>query len=303
MTPEEKLLALIQQDKREADHAAKTPPVVATTPVIPPPAQPSSEPSKPPLTENVAISAEKKLKLAEPKAEDRGQRTVDSVPKAEILKSEIQDVKLPPVQSPKPDLQRQPAVSGVEVAASPVPNSPPLSPVPVVMSSPGFRSGGGSGILLLNRVLGVVVLVLVAIVFYSVASIRPGIADALERQVSGAGSMSVASSVVSGEAGLGVDAYLDKVGTRNIFVPKTMEKNGVSSKVEPAGAPKDLKLVAVSMESLSPADSMAIIKSKSDSKTYFVKLGQTVGDTDYVLDRVLSDRIVLKQGKQEYELK
>ena len=48
---------------------------------------------------------------------------------------------------------------------------------------------------------------------------------------------------------------------------------------------------------------MAIIRGKADSKTYFVKLGQTVGDTDYVLDRVLPDRIILKQRKQEYELK
>jgi hypothetical protein len=148
-----------------------------------------------------------------------------------------------------------------------------------------------------------VVLGLVVVIFYAVMSIKPGIAKEVERQIEGAGSLSLTPQMIVEESVPALEFYLDKVSARNPFVAKVVTGPSGAVASEKAGAPKDLKLIAVSLDAAAPADSMAIIKSKTDSKTYFVKLGQTVGDTDYVLDKVLADRIVLKQRKQEYELK
>lgn len=164
--------------------------------------------------------------------------------------------------------------------------------------------GAVSPLLLLNRGLAVLVLGLIVGVFFAVMSIKPGIAKELERQIDGAGSLSVTPQMIVEESIPVLDFYLDKITTRNPFIARVQPgPDGVPVKVEKAGAPKDLKLMAVSVDAASPADSMAIIKSKTDSKTYFVKLGQTVGDTNYQLEKVMDDRIVLKMGKQEFELK
>lgn len=329
MTPEEKLLALIQQDKRQAEGGAKaatTAPAPSVAPIAAPsgPPEPVTPPPKPkpapevapspvqpvqsaPVSaksvpvETAAVPPEKKLKLVEPKADPvpKGAATMEVKETKGEIRSPKSEVSEPQGESREAKGDR-PTEAG-PVAAARVSTSPVD---PNTLAGPAFRPGGGSGVLLLNRILGVVVLVLVGVVFYSVASIRPGIAKALERQISGAGSLSVTPAVITNEGAISVEACLDKVSGRNIFVVKAKEQGGgAAAKAESAGAPKELKLVAVSMDSASPADSMAIIRSKSDSKTYFVKTGQTVGDTDYVLDRVLVDRVVLKLRKQEFELK
>jgi type II secretory pathway component PulC len=64
-----------------------------------------------------------------------------------------------------------------------------------------------------------------------------------------------------------------------------------------------LKLVGISMDTAVPEESLAIIRNKVDSKTYFVKVGESVGDTGIILARVLADRVILKSQKQELELK
>lgn len=170
------------------------------------------------------------------------------------------------------------------------------------MSNVRSSPSRASPLLLLNRSLAVLVLGLIVGVFFAVMSIKPGIAKELERQIDGAGSLSVTPQMIVEESIPVLDFYLDKVATRNPFIARVPPPLP-GEKVEKAGAPKDLKLMAVSVDAASPADSMAIIKSKTDSKTYFVKLGQTVGDTNYQLEKVLEDRIVLKMGKQEFELK
>ena len=165
-------------------------------------------------------------------------------------------------------------------------------------------SGGTSGMTLVNRVLAVVVLALLVLVVYSVASSRSVIGKALDRQVSGAGSLSVPPQVVLEDQIPKLELYLEKISARDLLAEYVVKKPGdVAVRPEAEGAPKDLKLVAVSVDSASDGESMAIIKSKADSKTYFVKQGQTVGGTDYVLEKVLADRIVLKLRKQQYELK
>lgn len=212
----------------------------------------------------VPQSAEKKLKLAEPK------------PEARDLSSEI----------------------STEVSESRAPSPQPVISAPLY---PAFRD---SGVVVLNRILGGVVLVLGVMVFYSVAGMQRSIDVDVQRQVNGAGVMAVTSLSVPDDPVPPVDFFLEKVGVRDFFVPKlaSKEKSG-SVTPEPTGMAKDLTLVAVSMDSAAESDSMAIIKNKSNSKTYFVKVGESVGDTGFVLEKVLVDRIVLEQRKQKFELK
>ena len=208
-----------------------------------------------------------------------------------------------PVIVEKPAVVPAPAIASAKAAALPI--TPQREGIPPVENTFAFvQKGAGSRLTFLNRVLAAVVLALLAIVVYSIASIRPGIGKALDRQISGAGSLSLAPQVVIEEKVPRLEMYLEKISVRDILAEFVVPKPGeVVAKPEIAGAPKDLKLVAVSVDSASAEDSMAIIKSKADSKTYFVKAGQTVGDTEYVLEKVLADRVVLKLKKQQYELK
>jgi hypothetical protein len=122
--------------------------------------------------------------------------------------------------------------------------------------------------------------------------------------MNGAGEMSVTPIAISDEPVPAAEFFQEKVSSRNFFAPRTVEKGKTGTDVpETLGLTKDLKLVAVSMDATTASDSMAIIKTKADSKTYFVKIGENVGDTGFVLTKVLADRIVLKQRKQEFELK
>ena len=145
-------------------------------------------------------------------------------------------------------------------------------------------------------------ILLIALVALRIGAIRPGIAEALEKQVSGAGNRPLKPLVISEETVPALDAYLDKVSVRNLFIPKVAAKEGGATP-EPVGSPKDLKLVAISIDSSVVSESIAIIKNKGDSKTYFVKSGQTIGSTEYVLDKVFSDHVIIKLRKQEFELK
>ena len=318
MTPEEKLLALIQQDKRQAEGAAAKPvapvspeasPVLAPQPVAvaptpapsvppveriaPPPASDSKKTSVP-----VAIPGDKKLKLADP---------VMPKPVDPVVEKTGSPAPVPVVTAPLPvAVSKEPALPA---SSTPAPAVIPQAqealqeePVSsVVLDGRGISSG--SRLVLINRALGGLVLALVVLVFYRVGAIQPEISKSIDKQISGAGSMSVAPLVITEQAAPQLETYLDKVGARNIFQAKVTTKEGVPVTVEATGAPKDLKLVAISMDSASEDESVAIIKNKADSKTYFVKLGQTVGSTEYVLSKIHADRVVLKQRKQEYELK
>jgi hypothetical protein len=221
------------------------------------------------------------------------------------------------VEAPLPEVKKVPLVVLPPTAPAPAPvavtpvavplaaqqfNTPATPPAPQPMTFPSIRV---SGVTITNRVLAVVVMLLIVVVFYSVAGTQRGIKDELQRQMSGAGEMSVRPLVISDEPVPPVDVFVDKVNTRNFFSPKVVEKGreAGSEAAVPAGLTKDFKLVAVSLDSATPSESMAIIKNKADSKTYFVKLGESVGDTGLVLSKVLADRIVLKQRKQEFELK
>ena len=209
------------------------------------------------------------------------------------------------VRSQKSEVRIQNSETGSQKVEAPAAPSLPGagSEVYELKSKASSFSAPISFLTMLNRVMTVLIVGLIAVVFYGIMSIRPGIAQELSRQIEGAGSLAVVPQTIVEEEVPALDVYLEKVGSRSLFAAKGIARSGGSVVMEKAGAPKDFSLVAVSLDSSSPTDSMAIIKNKTDSKTYFVKLGQTVGSTDYVLERVLTDRIVLKQNKMEFELK
>ena len=311
LTPEEKLLALIQRDK--AQDAA---PVVSVAAPVPPPAPPAAPVAAvavpvpppavvvaPPVAPKAEPLPEKKLKLS--------------------AQAEKPQVKLPekgkdPVVEPAPPVKgaeskSMPAAAAKAVAAlgateKPTPVSSPKEATPVVAPptpSPFMVTGhhGPGGLSLVNRVLALVVLVLLVFVVYSVASIRADVAMDVRAQVASAGSLTLAPVAMVSESVPDLDFFLGKV-SRNIFLPigSPVSTNSVGPVVvmEKAG---DLKLVGISMDAAVPEESLAIIKNKADSKTYFVKAGESIGDTGLILARVLADRVVLKSQKQEFELK
>jgi type II secretory pathway component PulC len=170
-------------------------------------------------------------------------------------------------------------------------------------AAPRGRKASIPLLVMVNRALAVVVLVLVVFVFYSVASIRPGIAEDLRRQVEGAGSVSVSVATLVSEAVPEVGTYLGRLGSRNLFVPRSAAGGATNVVTEAAVPGKDLMLLGVSVEPSAEAESMAIIKNKADQKTFFVKPGEPVGDTGLTLEKVLADRVILKRQKQAFELK
>ena len=286
MTPEEKLLALIQQDKRQTPVEPKPPTPAAVAPAPSPPA-PTPAAAVPVAPKPAPVSA--------------------PVPAAVPVVSGPSPGTSAPGKEEAPRLKlAEPALPLVGATSAPEEMPPADKAGPMAVKAPAFVSlstSRATGLLLLNRGLGVVVLVLIALVFYSVGAINPGIAEALERQVLGAGSLSMTPTVFPQEAPPALESYLEKVAARNVFVARAQTKSEGDAHPEATGSPKDLKLVAVSMDSSSAEESMAIIRNKADSKTYFVKLGQTVGPTDYVLDRIFSDHVVVKLQKQLFDVK
>lgn len=275
MTPEEKLLALIQQDKKQPDNAAPaaakaaepaTPAVAQKASAVEPVAQATSKPAEP------QPAAEKKLKLA-------------TAPVAAAAAPAPAPQAAPPAPPPSEP-----------VAAAP---APPPAPVRAVRVSP--RSGGLQGLVLTNRVLAVVVLVLLVGVVYSIAAIRSDVVKRVSELRDGAGVQPAGVAIVSQEAPPPVDVFLDKVAARDVF--QSSAEATTSTVTVAQGQVADLKLVGVSIDSASEDESMAIIRNKADSKTFFVKVGEAVGETGYTLGRVLADRAILKIRKQEIELR
>lgn len=327
LTPEEKLLELIQRDKRQ-DVAApaksepvvpvKNEPVAPAAPVAPrkpvvseepvtlqtaAPVAPGSAPANPPRPLPEAQPAEKKLKLSE--------RSDKPVASAASVTPTVPDVKAPAAQKEaKPTVQPEPKVPPVQdvasevtvegVAAAFASTKPQETPGSAARPRVLVRRATG-GLALVNRMLALVVLVLLVMVVYSVASIRSDVDGELQKVLS-AGSLRWEPLTGHNAALPPLEQYLARVSGRDIFMPLGVAAttNVVTVTVGKVG---DLKLVGISADEAVPDESLAIIRNKVEAKTYFVKIGQTVGDTGLTLARVLTDRVVLKSQKQEVELK
>lgn len=343
ITPQEKLLELIEQDKRKKEPSIPSQPVVVVAPpsqVVKkpaPPVQPVSAQVKPipaeilipvsvkPTTAPVTVPVPENPKPSvvappalmtsspsevSPPVPAKPVSVIEAKKTGNPLGAKSTQTNAEPVKAPLIVMTPPAAVKKVEPASTPAAviaqkpsslESEPASSVPQPLLFPTIRV---SGVTITNRVLAVMVALLIVIVFVSVAGTQRGINDEIKRQLNGAGEMSVAPLTVSDEPIPALELLLEKVSTRNFFAPKLSEKGKDGGDAPVAvGVTKDFKLVAVSLDATTASESMAIIKCKTDSKTYFVKIGESVGDTGFVLSKVLADRIVLKQRKQEFELK
>jgi hypothetical protein len=252
-----------------------------------------------PVVPKAEPASEKKLKLSAQVENPQVKAPEKAVP---VPPSKIAEEKTMPAAAAKAVASSGP---DKQVAPAPVPSPPKETPVVVTQAQPLVMTvrRGVIGLPLINRVLALVVLVLLICVVYSVASIRADVAKEVSAQVANAGSLTLAPPVMTSESAPALDFFLEKVSKRNLFLPigSPVPTNGIGPVV--VGKAGDLKLVGISMDDAAPEESLAIIRNKVDSKTYFVKAGEGVGDTGLTLARVLSDRVILKSHKQEVELK
>jgi hypothetical protein len=335
MTPEEKLLALIQQDKRpDASPAAERPAGVAATPVTapaiavqpPPPAAPpapaavSSGVAPVPVAKHDAPSPARTVAAAPARPTPPAAVTTEGGAKLKLAASPLSSPSKGPAETRSTPASAENA--GGRAAAVPVgrPGSGPASPAapektpppapaahperpaPEAPAPKAVRVSAGTPMSgpILNRVLALVVLVLLVIVVYSVASVRSDIDKAMVRQLNQAGSVPVHPVGIEAVIPPPVDVYLGKVSGRDLFRLAEVEK-GALSNAPPAEA--EFRLVGVSLDARDAKGSMAILRSKSSSQTFFVKVGEALGSTGFTLDRVLADRAILKKQKQEIEVR
>lgn len=333
LTPEEKLLALIQQDKRpdpvpSAERHAEPPPA-SPAPVQPPPAVAtpaaaaipsgtaparSTEGGTPsPVPVPASVVAPSVAVPAAPVAAVSGRSGggLERQPGTPVAVAVEPSPKLKLAASPLPPAPKsQPAVSPAPPAPVPGPVAtekvavPPATPMarPVPSAPPKVARGAINTRMnwpILNRALMLVVLVLLVAVVYSVASIQSDIDKAMVRQVNEAGSLTVQPAGLDVVTPLPFDEYLKKVSGRDIF--RLAEASGSASNAAPVQA--EFKLVGVSLDGRDAKKSMAILKSKASSQTFFVTVGDAVGNTGFTLDRVSADRAILKKQKQEIEVR
>lgn len=103
-----------------------------------------------------------------------------------------------------------------------------------------------------------------------------------------------------------VSYYLEKMGERNIFqmgaVQKVTGADGVQTQMKVTStqildATENLKLVGISWSN----DPDAIIEDTKDTKTFFVKTGQRIGDVK--VQAIFKDKVILSYQGEETELK
>lgn len=273
--------------------------VTAAPEKAPPPvsaAVPSSPPGTKPVLEGVASAGVSKP-LPEPadKESDTGRKLKLAAVPAEV-KTASTTVSAQPVLTPLVVPEALP------VESAPEPQLVPLEKVAATAPAARAPRLGLSGFGLLNRSLGMVVLVLLVAVVYSGASIRSEVGEALKKQKEGAGGMPLIPGALDREVLPPLEDTVVKAAGRNFFLPPK-HASGVTNAPPGFESLKDLKLIGVSMDNAAPEKSMAIIKNKATSKTMFVTPGQTVGDTGLVLVRVLGDRAIVRHKKAERELK
>jgi len=202
-----------------------------------------------------------------------------------------------PAPEPAPSRPATPAPA-VAVAAVAAPAAPAVhshAKAPRASGTPWL------GWPLANRALALVVLVLIVAVVYSIASIQSGIDTAMASQVSEAGELAVVPVGDEPPKPPDLDKILQKVAVRDIFQP--LEAAVTATNAPAGGKTTDFKLVGVSIDAKTPEATMAILRNKASAQTYFVKVGEALGDTGYTLGRVLSDHVILKKQKQEIEVR
>ena len=286
LTPEEKLLQVIQGGNAAAAPEAQAEAAPAK-PAVKPEAAPAKPAAKPePPAAKLRLAAERPATPAEPPA---GTRPVAPA------------VGAPAASAPAKETAKPPAPGGV-TPPTPAPAAAPERVAPKVTSAP--RKPVRITVAAVNRLLTVVVLVLLGLVAYSIAAIRTDTQKRLVGPAPGEGTPETLVPRAQPAPLPPLDEYLKQTADRNIFLPAGQQPastNQVASEISKVTA--GWKLMGVSVDATAAEDSMAIIRDKSNAKTYFLKRGQTVGDTGITLDRILGDRVILKHDKQELELR
>lgn len=279
ISPEERLLKVIQQGKNAATPAPSTPaavpkketPSVAAMPPAPAPVVNETAPQPPPA----------KLKLAEKPAE---KETV--VPAAAPVAA----------SAPAVGAEEKP-----EVVPAPKESTPSFL---IDKAESGFATKGVQGLILTNRVLlGIVCLALIFVVIDFV----------MARVVSPAGPAESGAVVLTASDMPKpmllepLDNFNRKIGSRNVFfatapAASTGNKTGTPT---PAVAEniKNFKLMGVSIDPTTVEESMVILSDAKSGKTYFVKVGQRIGETDMSVAKVYADHVTIKNQKEEMELR
>lgn len=306
LSPEEKLLKVIQQGKapdESAGHGKASSPAKAESVAAAKPKPETNEPKAAPI----AASAPAPAPATGGKAEDKG---------------------TPPTWRPESRPQPTPAVKTEEKGSKPeaprlkladetkpMPATTPVAEAsvaafaPEAMPEPGAAARQPFTIRAVNRYLLVAALVLIGVVVADFVTASSSATQAMQVLPGGTG---VQSSRIGGTiATLGaLESYQLRLAQRNIFLPfappperPTPGAGKVASNPAlPPPPPTDLKLLAIAMDA-NEAESMAIIADLSAKQTYFVKTGQPIGETGITLQKVLSDHVQLKTSKGETSLR
>jgi hypothetical protein len=281
LTPEEKLLAVIQQRRGPEAAEAQEPPTAATpapTATVPPDAG-----GAPAVAD---IPAGMRSATSDPAAAD---------PDSGKLRLASVSGSPPAADAPAATATAAEGTEGAGETAEAVPSAG-------AKNAPPARSTGPMTVAFVNRFLVLVVLVLLLFVLYSIASVKSDVARETAAQAAEVGSAPVTTPIVTRGPYPPVTNFIDAVAVRDIFRPGGAPQTGTNV-VGKAGGELALKLVGVSIDSASAQESMAIIKSKTGTQTYFVKQGQTVGETGATLERIFPDHVIVKYQRQELELR
>ena len=283
LSPEERLLKVIQSGKAPASGPAPAAAAAAAVSVSPQPAPQAPAVEKPKLT--VAPKAAEPVKPAAEKPVEKP--AAKPVAKAPTPAPAAAPAAAAPI-SPPVEPQAQPVEKSVEES---LPQPQPLK-----------ERSGGLGLRGVNRILLAAVLAGIVVVAYDLWADRP-VAPAM-----GESDSAVVETFPQPEPVPTLAQLMAKVGDRNLFdvpdapAPKPDQERRTDKTAAPEAA-KNFKLMGVSLDERQPAESMALIRDQATGNTYFLKVGQRVADSDFVLGSIRSESVTLKTQKGELELR
>ena len=304
LSPEEKLLKVIQQGRQGKNAEVPSPPEVENRRQVaekrsPPASVGTAEPERRPAAPEVrpvlpegrsgAQMPERKLKLAGTEG-------------AKVVPTSVSPAKPATAPSVSPAKKHETPLAGHQPGDAGVAEKKPVSnrTVPTLGNVLG-RLGGVAAVSLMGviRVLWVVIVVLIVLTVLSALFVRmPAVPKA-----------AVAAVDESLNAGTGdpspVMPPLDQVAQlfaqRNMFMP--ISSPGPSTNQAATVPPVQLKWMGSTWEPGDESGYAAILKDETSKGVYFVKAGEAVGDTGTTVVKVDRDRVTLKREGKEWELK
>lgn len=172
---------------------------------------------------------------------------------------------------------------------------------PAAPVAPAPERGVFLGLRGVNRILFAAVVVGILVVAYDLWADRPA------ERMSFAGEAALVEKFPQPESLPPLDTLMQKIGDRNLFtLPPKLADNKTDkpdkfTKVEKPTA--NFKLMGVSLDSKQPEESMAIIREQTSGNTYFLKTGQRLADSDFMLGPIRAESVILKTQRGELELR